>query len=84
MPYYVYVLYSQSLDKYYIGSTQDLENRLLRHNSGRSKYTKPGLPWDLVYAEEYPTRPEAVRRERRLKSWKDRSMLENLVRTDPS
>jgi putative endonuclease len=81
MPFHVYILYSRSPDKYYIGSTGDLTDRLHRHNAGRSKYTRAGVPWDLVYTEEYPIRVEAVLRERELKGWKNRERIESLVRT---
>ncbi|WP_435254320.1 GIY-YIG nuclease family protein [Tenacibaculum sp. A30] len=33
MSYFVYILYSKTLDKYYIGSTNDVENRLRKHLS---------------------------------------------------
>ncbi|MFZ5948154.1 GIY-YIG nuclease family protein [Stygiobacter electus] len=42
--YYVYVLYSLSLNKRYVGSTSDLTNRISEHNSGKSKFTKGGIP----------------------------------------
>ncbi len=45
----VLYLYSKKLNRYYVGSTQDLSSRLLRHNCGDGcKYTKVGMPWDLV------------------------------------
>lgn len=83
MAYFVYILYSKSADRYYIGSTKDLDDRLKRHNTGRSKYTKRGIPWDLTYKEEYPTRSDALKRERELKNWKSRIQIERLVRTSP-
>ncbi len=42
--YIVYILYSQSTSKYYTGQTDNLENRLKRHNSGLSLSTKSGKP----------------------------------------
>jgi putative endonuclease len=45
-----------------------LDNRLKDHNSGRVKYTKGRRPWVLHYFEEYPTRSEALERERFFKS----------------
>ena len=74
MGYWLYVLHSKTKEKYYIGQTGDLEDRIRRHNGGRSKYTKDGKPWELMYSEEYATRSEAVRRELYLKSpsgWKE-------------
>ena len=66
MAYYVYILQSVTSGKYYIGSTNDLEERLKRHNEGRSKYTKNKGPWEIVYKEEHPDRSSAVRREKEI------------------
>jgi putative endonuclease len=63
MPFFVYVLYSSKLEKYYVGSTNDIEDRLYRHNSGQSTFTKTGIPWVLIHTEETATRAEAVRLE---------------------
>ncbi|RKX31501.1 MAG: GIY-YIG nuclease family protein [Candidatus Zixiibacteriota bacterium] len=79
MAYFVYVLQSVVTGTYYIGSTENLKGRLDRHNRGRSKYTKSGKPWNLVYSEEYESRSDAVRRENELKSWKSRKRLEKLM-----
>ncbi|MBX3255554.1 MAG: GIY-YIG nuclease family protein, partial [Chitinophagaceae bacterium] len=40
MPYTVYILYSSTLDQYYIGHTQDMADRIFRHNNSGSKSTK--------------------------------------------
>ena len=76
---HVYILYSQTIDTYYVGSTINLEDRLLRHNAGRSKYTKRGIPWTLVYAKEYATKAEACREEYRIKAEKSRKYIEQLI-----
>lgn len=48
----------------YTGWTNNLEKRLLAHNSGLgAKYTKSRLPVELVYYEEYNTKSEAMARE---------------------
>ena len=77
--YFVYILYSNKLDRYYVGSTGNLEDRLKRHNSGRSTYTKPGIPWNLVYSKEYETRSEAYNEEQFIKSQKSRIYIERLI-----
>src|SRR5579859_1618443 len=77
--FFVYILQSQTTSRYYIGQTQDLDARLAYHNSNWSKSLRNRGPWGLVYHETYATRSEAVRRERQLKSWKDRDMIERLV-----
>jgi len=77
--YYVYILYSQSLDRYYTGSTGNVEERIIRHNSGATKSTKSGRPWTIAYVEEYPTRSEAIKREQYIKRQKSRIFIENLI-----
>jgi putative endonuclease len=78
--YYVYILYSEIIDTYYVGSTGNLADRLRRHNSGRSIYTRRGVPWKLVYTKEFETKSEAYRSEMYIKSQKSRKYIEGLVR----
>jgi len=76
--FYVYVINSQDDTKRYIGQTNDLHQRVARHNSSKYGYTRQGRPWNLVYSETFETRAEAMRRERFLKSGKGRKFLSNL------
>lgn len=66
--FYVYVLYSTTFGKYYVGMTTCLINRLLEHNSGKTKSTKAFVPWIIVYKEIFETRSEARLREKYLKT----------------
>jgi putative endonuclease len=66
--FYTYILRSERLGRYYVGSTQDVENRLNEHNAGKSKSIRTGIPWSLVYVEEFATRSEAMLLERRIKA----------------
>ena len=77
--YYVYILKSQSSGEYYIGQTQNLEKRIIRHNSGQSRYTKGRGPWQIVYKVEFISRSEAISLEKKLKSQKSRTFLEKLI-----
>ncbi|MCB9252915.1 MAG: GIY-YIG nuclease family protein [Flavobacteriales bacterium] len=77
---YVYILYSGKLDKYYIGQTSNLEDRLFRHNNSGSQSTKGGKDWVIKYTEGYNTVSEAVRRETEIKKKKSRKYLEWLIR----
>ena len=79
MPFYLYIIESQKDGSYYIGCTQDLEERLTRHNQGRSKYTKSKLPWKLVYCEDYPDRSSASIREYAIKRRKSKDYIEKLI-----
>jgi putative endonuclease len=68
--FHLYILWSESRKRFYVGHSSDLEDRLVRHNEGRSKATKAGCPWLLVHNESYDTKSEAVRRELEIKGWK--------------
>ncbi len=79
--YCVYVLFSEIHNKIYIGQTENLQRRLFEHNNGLlSTYTKRYLPWTVIYSEEYPSRSQALKREKQLKSQKGREFIWNLVR----
>ena len=84
--YFVYVIRSQTAGKLYIGHTQDLDKRLREHNDpacSSSKFTKRIRgPWALVYSECYPTRSEAFRRERWLKTGVGREYLQSRLTPD--
>jgi len=80
MKYYVYILKSQKDERFYIGSTSDVDKRIEFHNSSRSRYTKRYQPWVLICIEEYESRGEAVRREKELKRVKNtKRILEELL-----
>ena len=66
--YSVYILYSESLDRFYKGQTGNLKDRLFRHNNGREKSTKVGVPWVLIWTTSKTTRSEAVVLESKLKN----------------
>jgi len=77
--FYIYILYSEKTSSYYIGSTSNIEDRVLRHNSGRSTYTKRGIPWKLVYSKTYNSKSEAYKAEMYIKSQKSRIFIEKLI-----
>ena len=81
--YSVYILYSTSADCYYIGHTADLARRLISHNTSDKKrtYTCSRRPWVLVFKEDsYSTRSDAMKREREIKGWKSKVMIEKLIK----
>jgi len=80
MAYYVYILKSERDGTYYIGQTNNLEERLMRHNQGRSSYTKAKTPWRLIYQEEFSSRGKASKREQEIKEKKNRAYIQQLVR----
>jgi putative endonuclease len=79
MNFYIYIIYSSSKDKYYVGYTHDLDLRLIHHNDGWTKSTKSGIPWTLVYSEKYNSRSDAMKREKEIKHMKSRKYIESLI-----
>lgn len=78
MPYWVYILQTQTTGRYYVGHTNDVEDRVRRHNEGRTEAAKGRGPWRLVRQEEFPTRQGAAARERAIKNRKGRAYIESL------
>ena len=62
--FYVYILKRIILNTHYYGHTSNLEKRISDHNLGLSNFTKKYIPWELIYFEEFPTRSEAMKREK--------------------
>jgi putative endonuclease len=81
MSYFVYIIQSKKDGRFYIGSTNNLTERVERHNQGRSRYTKSRGPWELVYKEEHHDRSTAMKKEKEIKNRKSRQFIESLVRT---
>lgn len=75
MKYFVYILYSPSYNRTYVGQTNDISNRLSYHNSGKVKSTKPFRPWTLIYSESFSSRSEAMKREKWFKSKQGRNKI---------
>jgi putative endonuclease len=78
MPF-MYILFSEKLNKYYVGACIDMERRLYEHNIGHSKFTSLGIPWQLAYREEYSDLPTAKRREQQVKKMKSKKYIEDLI-----
>jgi putative endonuclease len=82
--FFVYILYSQSSKKYYIGSTKDIHARVARHNAGKVPSTKSHTPWKLIHTEEFETLSEARLRELKIKSWKNPTYMIRTLNLEPA
>ena len=69
--YYVYVLRSNKDGKHYIGYTNDLKRRFEEHNQGNNLSTRNRIPFELIYYEAYTHKSLAIRRENKLKEFKN-------------
>ena len=77
--FFVYILYSEKLNRFYIGQTYNLEERLRKHRSSTKHFTGKAKDWVLKYTESYSTRKEAIAREREIKKKKSRKYIEYLI-----
>ncbi len=67
---------------YYVGSTKNLNRRIMQHQSGKgSRYTSGRLPVKLVYGEEYDRVADAYYREKQVQNW-GRAKREALIDCD--
>jgi putative endonuclease len=77
--YFVYVLKSQIKEKYYVGYTSNLAQRLQQHNSGATISTKAFRPWIIVYTEILPDKKSAWLREHQIKRYKGGEAFKKLL-----
>ena len=76
--YYVYAIKSLVKNYIYVGMTNDIERRVLEHNSGKNKSTKAYKPFILIHKEQFETRIEARKREKYLKSGIGKEFLKSI------
>jgi putative endonuclease len=75
----LYILYSKSIDSYYVGYTNDIDRRLSEHNRKKGKFTDRGIPWILVYTENFENKEQAMEKERQIKRKKSRSFIIEMI-----
>ncbi|HTL80482.1 MAG TPA: GIY-YIG nuclease family protein [Bacteroidia bacterium] len=79
MSYVVYILYSESSNRTYVGQTSDLEKRLVYHNEiSIGSFTSKFRPWKLIHSEKFDSRSEAMRREKWFKSGVGRDEIQKI------
>ncbi len=79
MGYFAYVIYSADYNRFYKGHCEDLTARISQHNHGQTKSTRPFIPWELIYYEEFQTRKDAVKREKYFKTGAGRKYLKSKI-----
>lgn len=78
--WYVYVLYSYSGKRTYVGYSNDVERRLFEHNVSEKKgFTLRYRPWVLIHQESFENKQEAMMREKFLKTGRGRLELQKFV-----
>ena len=79
MEFIVYILFSETKNRFYIGFTSDMEQRIMRHNQKSKGFTGNVNDWKIVYTEKYDSKEEAYKRELQIKSWKSRIKIQELI-----
>ncbi len=79
MDFFVYILFSETKNRFYIGFTSDMEQRIMRHNQKSKGFTGNVNDWKIVYTEKYNSKEEAYTREQQIKSWKSRIKIQELI-----
>ena len=80
--FYVYILYSRSINRYYIGHTDNVQRRIAEHNNPKrlNKYTARVSDWELAIAiSAGRTRSEAINIERYIKKQRSRKYIERII-----
>ncbi|MFU8813090.1 MAG: GIY-YIG nuclease family protein [Balneolaceae bacterium] len=75
----LYILQSQTKHTYYIGVTQNLEQRLQSHNTSAKGYTRNHRPWNVVYQIDFESKEKAKNAETVIKRWKSKRMIQLLI-----
>ena len=78
--YCVYIIFSESIDSYYVGETIDVVERLEQHNSGfyNASYTKQAKDWILYHKIDCDSRKQARKIETHVKKMKSKVYFQNL------
>ena len=66
--YFVYLIESERDRSWYIGFSENVEQRVQAHNQRKNISTHYGIPWKLIYYEAYIEKLDALGREKFLKS----------------
>ena len=79
--YKVYVIYNEKVQKFYIGQTKDLCERLRMHNEKilKSYTSRFEGTWKVIHVENFPSRRDALIREKQLKSYQGRQFIKTII-----
>ena len=79
--FFVYILYSEKLKRYYVGFSENPQKRLQeRHNEGGVKATANGIPYILQATKKFRTKHEVRKEELKIKKMKSRIYIEQLIK----
>ncbi|WP_363319861.1 GIY-YIG nuclease family protein [Flavobacterium sp.] len=79
--FFVYILFLEKLNGYYVGITDEVQRRLSEHNTMvyQGSFTSKGIPWELRFSYECESSAQAYRLELFIKKMKSRKFIERLI-----
>ncbi len=77
--FYTYIVYSTSKDKFYVGATENPDERIKKHNNKNKGFTNQAKDWEIVFLKEFETKSEALAFEKKIKAWKSKTMIQKLI-----
>ena len=82
MIHHLYIIYSSSVNKYYVGETHNTVGRLIKHNahSYGNSFTKIASDWNYVLIMECQSKQDAIYLERFIKRMKSRKFIEKVIK----
>ena len=82
MSFYVYIIYSNTLKRYYIGQTVNVQERIKQHNNGYydEASTKIANDWELFWKLECMSKKQAIQIESHIKRMRNKTYYNNLKR----
>ena len=77
--FYTYIIYSEIADKYYVGQTSNVLERIKKHQNKNKGFTNQAKDWKIFYQKPFDSRSQAMAHEKEIKSWKSRKMIIKLI-----
>jgi putative endonuclease len=77
----LYIIYSKSQNKYYVGETNNIEERIVKHNTHyyNNSFTKIAEDWELKFTFEFENKEDAIYLEKFIKKMKSRVFIEKII-----
>jgi putative endonuclease len=77
--FYTYILFSDTINKFYVGASENPEERLKKHNAKNKGFTNQANDWQIVFLKSFDTKSEALAYEKQIKNWKSAIKIQKLI-----
>ena len=77
--FYTYILFSNTINKFYVGASENPEERLKKHNAKNKGFTNQANDWQIVFLKSFETKSEALAYEKQIKNWKSAIKIQKLI-----